>query len=72
MNHVSNTGNSLFGVFLGPLFGYLADAWSLQASLLVYQWTFVPLQLIGVFWVWKVLAVSSQTATRIGAGRRSS
>jgi MFS family permease len=52
---IANMGNSLLGVFLGPLFGYLADAWSLQTSLLIYQWTFIPLLLAGVFLCWKIL-----------------
>ena len=52
---IANMGNSLAGVLLGPLFGYLADAWSLQTSLYVYQWTFLSLLLLGVFLCWKVL-----------------
>lgn len=52
---IANMGNSLLGVFLGPIFGYLADAWSLQASLFVYQWTFIPLLLLGAFLSWKIL-----------------
>ena len=51
---IANMGNSLLGVCLGPFFGYLADAWSLQTSLFIFQWTFIPLLLVSVFWCWKM------------------
>jgi len=58
---IANMGNSLLGVFLGPLFGYLADTWSLQTSLFVFQWTFIPLLLIAVLWGWKMFGSLAKT-----------
>lgn len=52
---MASMGNNLLGIFLGPMFGYLADAFSLSASLLIFQWTFAPLLVSGVIWVWYTL-----------------
>ena len=52
---MTSMGNNLLGIFLGPLFGYLAGAFSLPASLLIFQWTFAPLLIGGVIWVWYAL-----------------
>ena len=52
---IAMMGNNFLGVFLGPIFGYVADAFSLKSSLLIFQWTFGPMLLIGVIWGWKAL-----------------
>ena len=52
---MTSMGNNLLGIFLGPLFGYLAGAFSLSTSLLIFQWIFAPLLIGGVIWVWVVL-----------------
>jgi hypothetical protein len=48
-------GNNFLGIFLGPLYGYLADELSLDRSLEIFQWTFVPLLLLCVILGWRVL-----------------
>ena len=52
---IAQMGHSFLGLFLGPLFGYFADVFSLGRSLLIFGWTFAPLLLIGVIWSWKAL-----------------
>ena len=57
---IAKMGQNFLGFFLGPLFGYLADVSSLKSSLLVFQWTFAPLLLVSVLWLWKVLGQADQ------------
>ena len=52
---MASMGNNLLGIVLGPLFGYLADAFSLSLSLAIFQWTFGPLLVVGILWVWAAL-----------------
>lgn len=52
---IASMGNNFLGVFLGPMFGYFADEFSLRSSLLIFQWMFGPLLLIGAIWVWYAL-----------------
>jgi MFS family permease len=52
---IAKMGNNFLGIFLGPLFGYLADELSLDRSLEIFQWTFVPLLLLCVVLAWRVL-----------------
>lgn len=52
---IAKMGNNFLGIFLGPLFGYLSDTFSLKFSLLAFQWTFVPLLIVSIIWGWKVL-----------------
>jgi MFS family permease len=49
---IAQMGNNFLGIFLGPLFGYLADTLSLGASLHLFLWTFLPLLAIGAACVW--------------------
>ena len=64
---MASMGNNLLGIALGPLFGYLADAFSLAVSLTIFQWIFGPLLVIGILWVWfaidrAVLPISSRVS----------
>lgn len=43
-------GMNLMGVFMGPMFGWLADTYSLGTSLTVYQWIFGPMLAVGILW----------------------
>jgi len=52
---IAKMGNNFLGIFLGPLFGYLADVRSLRFSLLVFQWVFIPLLLLCMVASWRML-----------------
>ena len=47
---MAKMGMNFMGVFLGPMFGWLADAYSLATSLNVYKWIFGPMLVIGILW----------------------
>ena len=46
----------LVSFFAAPLFGFLADGYSLDVSLQVFQWTFIPLLVLIALVAWRVLA----------------
>ena len=48
---MAKMGMNFMGVFLGPLFGWLADTYSLATSLAAYQWIFGPMLVIGLLWI---------------------
>ena len=53
---VLSTTSMAFGLsdaLLGPLFGFLADGYTLRTSLMIYQWTFIPLLLIAGVGAWR-------------------
>ncbi|MDA0748573.1 MAG: MFS transporter [bacterium] len=52
---IAKMGNNFLGIFLGPLFGYLADIRSLSFSLDVFQWVFGTLLAAATIWSWKAL-----------------
>lgn len=62
---IAKMGNNFLGIFLGPLFGYLSDTFSLKRSLFAFQWTFVPLLVISIIWGWRVLSPISQPESAI-------
>ena len=66
---MAKMGNHFLGIILGPLFGYFADALSLKSSLLIFQWTFVPLLIVGIVWVWKVLGADLEAAKSLSNPR---
>jgi len=57
---IAKMGNNFLGVFLGPLFGYLADVFSLPFSLSIFQWVFISLLLLCIVSGWRVLEQTVQ------------
>ncbi|MCP4406005.1 MAG: MFS transporter [bacterium] len=57
---IAKMGNNFLGMFLGPLFGYLSDAFSLKLSLFIFQWMFGLLLTVSIIWGWKVLGRISE------------
>jgi len=57
---IAKVGHNLLGVFLGPFFGHLADVHSLDFSLRVFQWVFVPLLLVCMISGWRALGQTEQ------------
>lgn len=62
---MASMGNNLLGIGLGPLFGYLADAFSLSVGLAIFQWTFGPLLIVGALWIWVALGRANSTGRRV-------
>jgi MFS family permease len=52
---IARMGNNFLGIFLGPLFGYLADVSSLKSSLSIFQWMFVLLLVVCTVSGWRML-----------------
>jgi MFS family permease len=50
----------LVSFFAAPLFGFLADGYSLDISLQVFQWIFIPLLVLIALVAWRTLAVGIQ------------
>ena len=57
---IASSGPALIGIISNPLFGYFVDVFSLKTSLIIFQWTFFSLLIIGVFWGWKTLGGVSE------------
>lgn len=60
---LASAGQALLGVISPPLFLHLADVFSLKTSLIIFQWTFFSLLLVGVIWGWKALGKAPESET---------
>ena len=58
---IAKMGNNFLGIFLGPLFGYLADTSSLGLSLEIFQWCFGSLLLLCVILAWRFLHADGES-----------
>ena len=65
----AHMGINFLGFFLGPLFGFLADVYSLETSLTVVLWTFGPMLLVGMIWGWRVLGRRREPGFTAGLGQ---
>jgi MFS family permease len=54
-NSIASMGNSFLGLFLGPIYGYLSDAYSLKTSVRIFLWSFGPLLILCLVMVWRIL-----------------
>lgn len=59
---ISSTTFGLVTFFAAPLFGFLADGYSLQVSLRIFQWTFIPLLGAMTIMAWRLLAVVTKSS----------
>jgi MFS family permease len=60
---MSKMGVNFLGIFLGPLFGWIADTHSLAASLSAFQWIFGPMLVAGLI----MTAIGLRPAPKIKA-----
>ena len=63
---IAKMGGNFLGIFLGPLFGYLADAFSLNTSLILFQWLFT-ISILGIL-LWGRKVIIQPSGIPVGVG----